>query len=74
MGCGGEVPPGKVIVKRSEKDAKEQLRQVAGRRGDLDNVVVVTRKGAHIEGNQGQAVKQGLGSGIRDIIASRKKR
>lgn len=61
-------------MKRSEKDAKEQLRQVAGRQGDLDNVTVVTRKGARMEYNQGQAVKQGFGSGIRDIIASRKKR
>jgi len=61
-------------VKKSEKQAKEALRQVAGRRGDLDNVVVVTRKGARIEGNQGQAVSQGFGSGIRDMLSGRKKK
>lgn len=61
-------------VKKSEKQAKEKLRQVSGRSGDLDNVVVVTRKGARIEGNQGQAVKQGFGSGLKDILALRKKK
>lgn len=56
-------------MKKSEKQAKEALRQVAGRRGDLDNVPVVTRKGARLEYNQGQAVKQKTGSGLRDIAA-----
>lgn len=61
-------------MKRSEKEAKEALRQVAGRRGDLDNVIRVTKKGAGFEANQGQAVKQGFGSGIRDMLAGRKKK
>lgn len=59
-------------MKKSEKQAKEALRQVAGRRGDLDNVIVVTKKGARFEGNQGQAVKQGFGSGIRDALRKKK--
>jgi hypothetical protein len=60
-------------VKKSEKAAKERLRQVNGRNGDLDTVTVVTRRGAHMEGNQGQAVSQGFGSGIRDMLSGRKK-
>lgn len=61
-------------MKKSEKAAKEALRQVAGRRGDLDNVIRVTRKGAGFEGNQGQAVSQGFGSGIKDMLSGRKKK
>lgn len=61
-------------MKKSEKIAKEQLRQVSGRRGDMDKVVVVTKKGARIEHNQGQSVSQGFGSGIKDILNGRKKR
>jgi len=60
-------------VKKSEKQAKEALRQVAGRRGDLDNVIRVTKKGARFEGNQGQAVPQGFGSGLKDALAALKK-
>jgi len=61
-------------VKKSEKQAKEALRQVNGRNGDMNTVTVVTRKGAHMEGNQGQAVSQGFGSGIKDLLAGRKKK
>lgn len=59
-------------MKKSEKQAKEALRQVTGRNGDMDRVTVVTKKGAHIEGNQGQSVKQGFGSGLKDIAAALK--
>lgn len=60
-------------MKKAEKRAKEALRnhpQVQA----TDHVIQVTRKGAGMEYNQGQSVKQGFGSGIRDIIASRKKK
>lgn len=35
-----------------------------------DHVVVVTKKGARMEYNQGQSVKQGAGSGLKDIAAA----
>jgi hypothetical protein len=60
-------------VKKSEKQARESLRnhpQVQA----TDHVIKVTRKGAGMEYNQGQAVKQKFGSGIRDILASKKKK
>jgi hypothetical protein len=62
-----------VIVKKSEREAKEKLRnhpQVQA----TDHVIQVTKKGAGMEYNQGQAVKQGFGSGIRDALAARKKK
>jgi hypothetical protein len=37
-------------------------------------VPVVTRKGGGLQYNEGQAVKQGFGSGIRDMLAGRKKK
>lgn len=60
-------------MKKSEKQAKEALRkhpQVL----DTDHVIKVNRKGGGMEYNQGQSVKQGFGSGIRDILGSRKKK
>ena len=60
-------------MKKSEKQAKEALRnhpQVQA----TDHVIRVTKKGAGMEYNQGQAIKQGFGSGIKDILASRKKK
>jgi hypothetical protein len=58
-------------VKASEKRAKEALRNNHKVNGNeqLDHVVVVGKRGAHIEYNQGQAVKQKRGSGLRDIAA-----
>ena len=55
-------------MKKSERQAKEALRkhpQVL----DTDHVAVVTRKGGGMQYNQGQAVKQKTGSGLRDIVA-----
>jgi hypothetical protein len=69
QGWRGVPVPEEEIVKKSEREAKEALRQVAGRRGDLDNVIRVTKKGAGFEGNQGQAVPQGFGSGIKDLLS-----
>lgn len=60
-------------MKKSEKAAKAALRnhpQVQA----TDHVIKVTKKGAGMEYNQGQAVSQGFGSGIRDALASRKKK
>lgn len=60
-------------MKRSEKQAKEALRrhpQVL----DTDHVTVVSRRGGGMQYNQGQAVKQKFGSGLRDIAASLKKK
>ncbi len=62
---------GEVAVKKSEKQAKEALRrhpQVL----DTDHVAVVSRKGGGLQYNQGQAVKQGFGSGIRDALRKKK--
>lgn len=60
-------------MKRSEKAAKEALRQHPNIIAQ-DCVSVVTRKGTHIEYNQGQAVKQGFGSGaLFDLFKSKKK-
>lgn len=55
-------------MKKSEKRAKEALRNNHKVNGNemLDHVVVVGKRGAHIEYNQGQAVKQKFGSGLRD--------
>jgi hypothetical protein len=60
-------------VKKSEKAAKEALRNHP-QALQTDHVTVVTRKGARMDYNQGQAVKQGFGSGLRDILGSRKKK
>lgn len=60
-------------MKKSEKQAKEALRKHP-QALDTDHVAVVTRKGGGLQYNQGQAVKQGFGSGLKDIIASRKKK
>lgn len=60
-------------MKKSEKQAKEALRkhpQVL----DTDHVTVVTRKGGGMQYNQGQAVKQKAGSGLRDIASFLKKK
>lgn len=60
-------------MKKSEKQAKEALRnhpQVQA----TDHVIRVTKKGASMEYNRGQAVKQGFGSGLRDILSSKKKK
>jgi hypothetical protein len=64
---------GEAVVKKSEKAAKEALRnhpQVQA----TDHVIRVTKKGAGMEYNQGQSIKQGFGSGIRDALAARKKK
>lgn len=55
-------------MKKSEKQAKEALRKHP-QALNTDHVAVVTRKGARLEYNQGQAVKQKTGSGLRDIVA-----
>lgn len=59
-------------LKKSEKDAREKLRKhpinLAG-----ENVIVVKRKGGHIEPQQGQAVKQKFGSGLLDVIDAARK-
>lgn len=60
-------------MKKTEKQAKEKLRNHENV-NRAEHVTVVTRKGVRMEYQQGQAVKQGFGSGIRDIIASRKKK
>lgn len=57
-------------MNKREKAAKEALRrhpQVL----ETDHVTVVHRKGGGMQYNQGQAVKQGFGSGIKDILAAR---
>lgn len=53
-------------MKKSEKAAKDALRNHPAV-ADVDHVAVVNRKGARLEYNQGQAVKQKTGSGLRDI-------
>jgi hypothetical protein len=60
-------------VKKSEKLAKDALRRHP-QALETDHVIKVTRKGAGMEYNQGQSVKQGFGSGLRDIAASLKKK
>jgi hypothetical protein len=69
----GRSRQGKGTLKKSEKQAKERLRNHPAI-ADIDHVAVVTKKGARLEYNQGQAVKQGFGSGLRDILGSRKKK
>jgi hypothetical protein len=61
-------------VKKSEKEAKEKLRNHGKLMLETGVVPVVTRKGVRIEGQQGQAVKQKFGSGLKDIAASLKKK
>jgi hypothetical protein len=62
-------------VKKSEKEAKDRIRgQFAGQVLNNDQINVVTRKGARTERNEGQAVKQKFGSGLKDIAASLKKK
>lgn len=58
-------------MKKSEKQAKEALRNHP-QALKTDHVIAVTKKGAGMQYNQGQAVKQGFGSGLRDILSSRK--
>jgi hypothetical protein len=58
-------------VKKSEKLAKEALRNHKNI-NRADHVAVVTRKGTRMEYQQGQAVSQGFGSGIKDIMAARR--
>ncbi len=60
-------------MKKSEREAKEALRKSAHVL-ESDHVSKVTRKGGGMEYNQGQAVKQGFGSGLRDIAAHLKKK
>lgn len=60
-------------MKKSEKAAKEALRNHPGV-FEVGHVARVTKKGTRLEYNQGQAVKQGFGSGLRDILGSRKKK
>jgi hypothetical protein len=57
-------------VKKSEKQAKEALRKHPHAL-ESDHVSVVTRKGGGLQYNQGQSVKQGFGSGLKDILAAR---
>ena len=56
-------------MKKSEKDAKQALRKHPHVL-ESDHVSVVTRKGGGMQYNQGQAVKQGFGSGLKDIAAA----
>lgn len=58
-------------MKKSEKEAKKRFRDLPHHL-DSDVVPVVTRKGCRMDYNEGQAVSQGFGSGIRDILAARK--
>jgi hypothetical protein len=58
-------------VKKSEKAAKEGLRRHPHAL-ESDHVSVTTRKGGGLQYNQGQAVKQGFGSGLKDIAAALK--
>jgi len=60
-------------MKKSEKEAREKLRKSAHTL-DSDHVSVVSRKGTRMEYNEGQAVKQKFGSGLRDIAAHLKKK
>jgi hypothetical protein len=60
-------------VKKSERQAKEALRKHP-QALDTDHVAVVSRKGGGMQYNQGQSVKQGFGSGLKDIAASLKKK
>jgi len=55
-------------VKKSEKAAKEALRNHP-QALKTDHVIAVTKKGAGMQYNQGQAVKQAPGSGLRDIVS-----
>ncbi len=60
-------------MKKSEREAKKKLRNHEAIAAQ-DHVPVVTRKGARMEYNVGQSVSQGFGSGLRDILGSRKKK
>lgn len=55
-------------MKKSEKEAKDKLRNHQGIY-EVGHVARVTKKGVSMEPNQGQAVKQKFGSGLRDIAA-----
>jgi hypothetical protein len=55
-------------VKKSEKQAKEALRNHP-QALKTDHVIQVGKKGAGMQYNQGQAVKQAKGSGLKDIAA-----
>lgn len=59
-------------MKKSEKAAREALRRHEGSVMKGDHVPVVTRRGGGLQYNQGQAVKQGFGSGLKDIMAARR--
>ena len=58
-------------MRKSEKEAKERLRRHP-QALETDHVAVVGRKGGGLQYNQGQSVKQGFGSGIKDIVAARR--
>lgn len=60
-------------MKKSEKAAKEALRQHPGV-FEVGHVARVTKKGTRLEYNQGQAVKQAPGSGLRDIAGFLRKK
>lgn len=53
-------------MNKREKDAKEKLRNHEAVHA-VDHVAVVTKRGARLEYNQGQAVKQKRGQGLVDI-------
>lgn len=55
-------------MKKSEKQAKDALRNHPQIQA-TDHVIVVGKRGARMDYNQGQAVKQKTGSGLRDIAA-----
>jgi hypothetical protein len=60
-------------MKKNEKLAKEALRQHPGIAA-TDHVAIVTRKGVRMEYTEGQAVKQGFGSGgLFDVLRKKKK-
>ena len=60
-------------MKKAEKEAKEKLRRHQAIY-DVDHVAIVTRRGTRMEYNQGQSVKQGFGSGLKDIKNALKKK
>lgn len=61
-------------MKKSEKEARERLRRSEGVQLNGDHVPVVTRKGGGLQYNQGQAVPQGFGSGLKDALGLFKKK
>lgn len=63
-------------MKKSEKDAKKKLHGHAGvtMGSEGEHVAVTNRRGGGIQYNEGQAIKQGFGSGIRDIASHLRKK